>query len=244
MIKAKKPRSSEEVAKEMAQNVSTNTVSTNTPIPKAKINPTTPNKASSPRAIKPVPPREIVQEVKVNTSPIKAAPPPKKIIQEDNNNIKENEASNSDQLERKMIKYKAPIPKAKNASQLTQNQAEIHKNVHKNASSMISKPKVIETKNDINQTAVTYTFTEKEMTTLVSAIVEGLSTQFVTKDEAAKVVIGTLSKIAMKDVPDEIVDNSIETTTDYIASGEVQQEENIKKDTFFSKLFKRKGGAS
>lgn len=244
MMKAKKPRSSEEIAKEITQNVSINTSMPNTSMPKAKINPVSSNKASTPRAIKPVPPREVVPEVKVNTSPIKTAPPPKKIIQENNNVNKENETLTSNQLEGKLIKHKAPRPKVKNASQITQNQSEIHKNVQKNASNMILKPKVIETKNDINQTAITYTFTEKEMTTLVSAIVEGLSTQFVTKDEAAKVVIGTLSKIAMKDVPDEIVDNSIETTTDYIASDEVHQEENIKKDTFFSKLFKRKGGAS
>lgn len=240
MMKANKPRSSEEVAKEVAHNISTNST-----MPKAKIKSVAPKKALIPKANKSTPPKEAVSEVKISSTHIKAVPPSKKVIEEDVNDNKEHEISHSNQLEEKIIKRKAPQPKTKTASQIAQNQVGIHKEVHNNASSMIHKPKVVETKNDIsNQTSITYTFTEKEMSTLVSAIVEGLSTQFVTKNEAAKVVIGTLSKIAMKDVSDEIVNNSIETATDYMVPEKVNQGEIIKKDTFFSKLFNRKGGAS
>ena len=84
-----------------------------------------------------------------------------------------------------------------------------------------------------------YTFSESDITNLVSAIVDGLSAQFVTKDEAAKVVIGTLSKIATKDIPDDTIEHHVSTATDYepsVAAKDVP----TKKEGILSKLFGRK----
>lgn len=86
-----------------------------------------------------------------------------------------------------------------------------------------------------------YTFSESDITNLVSAIVDGLSAQFVTKDEAAKVVIGTLSKIATKDIPDDTIEQHVSTATDYGQSAiNVTEDVPIKKEGILSKLFGRK----
>lgn len=230
MPKVKKPRTSEEIAVEINKNAS------NISTPKAKTKPVAPKKAAfsteTPKVVE-------------TKSVIKAAPPVKK---EEVIGATVAELPNTTPLEESTnvsTKKKAPHPRTKNASSITQNQVVPRKTVHNTATNMIGKPKFVETKQEVidKPTTITYTFTEKEMTSLVSAIVEGLSAQFVTKDEAAKVVIGTLSKIAMKDVPDEVVTNSIENTTDYVAP--TTQEESVKKEGIFSKFFKRKGnGAS
>lgn len=86
-----------------------------------------------------------------------------------------------------------------------------------------------------------YAFSESDISNLVSAIVDGLSAQFITKDEAAKVVIGTLSKIATKDIPDDTIEQHVSTGTDYEPST-VDTTENapVKKEGILSKLFGRK----
>lgn len=133
-----------------------------------------------------------------------------------------------------------PVRKARTASaQVTTKRIKPVKRsaaeIQKITEPFVEPPKIIESVphpvEDPQKSDITYAFSEDDIHALVSSIVEGLSSQFITKDEAANVVIGTLQKIAMKDNPK--IEEPIEEVV----------EEEPKKEGFISRLFKRsKGG--
>lgn len=199
------------------------------PRPKTSVD-NTPRKAPRP---KPAPKKEVIEtksapqltEAQKLRMPRKKAPRPKapapkkdgideaidlvnqkKVVKRENNVVNLNK-----------VQEKKAAAKPKFINTANKEVKPIQKTV-KSASTMVNEtPKVPEEK--------MITLTEDQLKTVVSDAIEGVMSNFVSKEEVATVVIGTLQKLAVHDnEPKEIV----------------IQEKSKKKETIFDKLFGRR----
>ena len=231
MAKGKLPRSAEEVEKEKA-------IEEITPEPTTVIKGKLPQKqVTKVEEVSPPAKAKIQPATPVQKKPtIKAVAPKKEVV------IKEEPKVESS---KPLTKKKTASPKPSSKRVVKRSASDMQKSSE--SITPIRRASVIPTKTETKKEETkkeeeqrVYTLNEEAISKLVGSIVEGLSANFVTKDEATKVVIGTLQKIATKDIKEDEVEEKLNTPSVEIEEDNTNDnEENDKKEGFFSRLFKK-----